>query len=196
MLINSYSKDFDRLSKTFKAWYSVSLENKEHALRGWNWGRVEFQKAELTFNVQNRPAFEIPYTEVLNTNLAGKNEVAVELALPSGGEEKGAATTNGHVGGTKSRANKGAGAQDQLVEMRFYIPGTVKREKKEGEDEVENEDESEEQSAASLLYSTLIEKAEIGDVAGDSFANFQDILHLTPRLVLVPLFTKVKAKLL
>jgi len=27
------------------------LEKKEHALRGWNWGKAEFGKAELAFNV-------------------------------------------------------------------------------------------------------------------------------------------------
>lgn len=172
-------KDFDRLAKTFKVWYSVPLDNKEHALRGWNWGKTEFQKAELTFNVQNRPAFEIPYSEVSNTNLAGKNEVAVELSLPVDGDAT--ATTNGHVDGTRARGKKGTGAHDQLVEMRFYIPGTVTKEKKESGDEAVNDEENEEQSAASLMYNMLMEKAEIGDIAGDSFATFQDILHLTPR---------------
>ena len=175
-------KDFDRLAKTFKVWYSVILDHKEHALRGWNWGKTEFQKAELTFNIQNRPAFEIPYSEVSNTNLAGKNEVAVELSLPANGDT---ASTNGHVDGSRVRGKKGAGARDQLVEMRFYIPGTVTKEKKESGDEAANDEENEEQSAASLLYNTLMEKAEIGDVAGDSFANFQDILHLTPRFALL-----------
>ena len=182
-------KDFDRLAKTFKVWYSVPLDNKEHALRGWNWGKTEFQKAELTFNVQNRPAFEIPYSEVSNTNLAGKNEVAVELSLPVDGDAN--ITTNGHVDGTRARGKKGAGAHDQLVEMRFYIPGTVTKEKKESDDEVANDEENEEQSAASLMYNTLMEKAEIGDVAGDSFANFQDILHLTPRFASIDCLTRI-----
>src|SRR5271155_5775331 len=74
-------KDFERISKVFKNWYSTNLEHKEHALRGWNWGKGEFGKAELAFNVQNRPAFEIPYSEISNTNLAGKNEVAIEFSL-------------------------------------------------------------------------------------------------------------------
>jgi hypothetical protein len=70
--------------------------------------------------------------------------------------------------------------------MRFYIPGTaVKKEKTEG-DEEENEEEAEEQNAANLFYETLMDKAEIGDVAGDTFATFLDVLHLTPRFVLSP----------
>jgi structure-specific recognition protein 1 len=174
--------DFDRVAKVFKTWYSISLDNREHALRGWNWGKADFGKAELTFNVANRPAFEVPYTEVSNTNLAGKNEVAVDFSLPADGD----AGANGHLGGAKFRGKKSAGARDQLVEMRFYIPGvTTKKEKNEdGEDVSGAEDgDGEEQNAANLFYETLMDKAEIGEVAGDTFATFLDILHLTPRYV-------------
>lgn len=176
-------QDFDRVAKAFKLFYGINLETKEHALRGWNWGKGEFGKAELAFNVQNRPAFEIPYSEISNTNLAGKNEVAVEFSLPADGNETG---TNGHLGGARSRGRKAGAAKDQLVEMRFYIPGTVtKKEKDEdGEEKSVDGDEVEEQNAASLFYDTLMDKAEIGEVAGDTFATFLDVLHLTPRQVL------------
>lgn len=134
--------------------------------------------------MQNRPAFEVPYSEISNTNLAGKNEVAVEFAL-SATDANG---TNGQpAGSTKNRGRKAAAAPDELVEMRFYIPGTaVKKEKAEGAEgaegeEEENEEEVEEQNAANLFYETLMDKAEIGDVAGDTFATFLDVLHLTPR---------------
>lgn len=174
-------EDFERLAKVFKNWYATTLENKEHSLRGWNWGKAEFGKAELAFNVQNRPAFEIPYSEIINTNLAGKNEVAVDFSLPTSGEKDG---VNGH---SKGRGSKAGGARDQLVEMRFYIPGTVsKKVKKEEEDgeqseQGEEDEEAEEQNAAQLFYETLVEKAEIGEVAGDTYATFLDVLHLTPR---------------
>lgn len=178
-----FFQDFERLSKAFKVWYGVAIEQREHALRGWNWGKAEFTKAELAFNVQNRPAFEIPYSEISNTNLAGKNEVAVEFALPT--DEK----ANGHIeGSTKNRGRKAAAGPDELVEMRFYIPGTIlKKEKAEGDvkedggEEEQEEEGAEEQNAANLFYETLMDKAEIGDVAGDTFATFLDVLHLTPR---------------
>ena len=132
--------------------------------------------------MQNRPAFEIPYTEISNTNLAGKNEVAVEFSLPAGGAETG---TNGHLGGARSRGRKAGAAKDQLVEMRFYIPGMVKtKEKAESAEEKSEASDAEEQNAAALFYETLIDKAEIGDVAGDTFATFLDVLHLTPRWML------------
>lgn len=75
--------------------------------------------------------------------------------------------------------------------MRFYIPGTVLKtdpdkgeaedEKVEGEEEGEGEEPAEEQNAANLFYDTLLDKAEIGEIAGDTFATFLDVLHLTPR---------------
>lgn len=159
------------------------METREHALRGWNWGKAEFTKAELAFNVQNRPAFEVPYSEISNTNLAGRNEVAVEFSLPAGDGND--AVTK--PGSTKNRGRKAAAGPDELVEMRFYIPGTaMKKEKAEGAEgaegeEEDNEEEVEEQNAANLFYETLMDKAEIGDVAGDTFATFLDVLHLTPR---------------
>lgn len=157
-------EDYERLSKIFKTWYSIQLENKEHSLRGWNWGKAEFGKAELTFNVQNRPAFEIPYSEISNTNLAGRNEIQVEFsATEEGGKGK-----------------RAAAGRDQLVEMRFYIPGTTTRKEAEGGDAASDADE-EEKNAVNLFYETLMEKAEIGDIAGDVIASFNDVLHLTPR---------------
>ncbi|KLJ06355.1 FACT complex subunit pob3 [Blastomyces silverae] len=174
-------EDFERTSKAFKVWYGINLENREHALRGWNWGKAEFTKAELAFNVQNRPAFEIPYSEISNTNLAGKNEVAVEFSLPADGVN---GTTGQSEGSTKNKGRKAGAGRDELVEMRFYIPGTaLKKEKPEGEEDDKSIDgeEAEEQNAANLFYETLMDKAEIGDVAGDTFATFLDVLHLTPR---------------
>ncbi|KAJ5794546.1 hypothetical protein N7457_001145 [Penicillium paradoxum] len=174
-------EDFERLSKAFKIWYGINVETREHALRGWNWGKAEFTKAELAFNVQNRPAFEVPYSEISNTNLAGRNEVAVEFALPTGDGNDAAVKP----GSTRSRGRKAAAGPDELVEMRFYIPGTAMKKEKsegaEGEEEDKNDEDAEEQNAANLFYETLMDKAEIGDVAGDTFATFLDVLHLTPR---------------
>ena len=170
------------MSKAFKLFYGINLESKEHALRGWNWGKSEFGKFELAFNVQNRPAFEIPYTEITNTNLAGKNEVSVEFALPVvNGED---ASINGSNTNSRARRRKNAGPRDELVEMRFYIPGTTTKQEAEEDGEEANGadgEEVEEMNAANLFYNTLIDKAEIGEVAGDTFATFLDVLHLTPR---------------
>ncbi|KAK5676535.1 FACT complex subunit [Elasticomyces elasticus] len=176
--------DFDTIQKCFKVWYGVEMAQREHALQGWNWGKSEMGRNEFAFSVRNKPAFEIPYTEISNTNLAGKNEVAVEFSLPADGEETG---TNGHLGGARSKGRKMGGAVDQLTEMRFYIPGTETRKSKKKDDAGSGSDADEpaaadqEQNAATVFYETLMDKAEIGEVAGDTFATFLDILHLTPR---------------
>jgi structure-specific recognition protein 1 len=173
-MFDGVSQDYDRAKDAFKVYYKMNLEHKEHALKGWNWGKVELTKSELLFNVTNKPAFEIPFSEVSNSNLTGKYEVAVELAS-SDGASNGA--TNGEA---VKKKKKGSAAVDQLVEMRFYVPGTVK--KGEGEDGA-SDAEGEEMNAATLFYDTLKEKADIGEVAGDTYATFLDILFLTPRLV-------------
>ena len=68
--------------------------------------------------------------------------------------------------------------------MRFYIPGlATKKETREDGDAGSDADGESEQNAANLFYDTLMEKAEIGEVAGDTFATFLDVLHLTPRSV-------------
>ncbi|CAD6499588.1 BgTH12-03699, partial [Blumeria graminis f. sp. triticale] len=172
-------EDYDRLSKIFKNWYSTNLQHKEHALCGWNWGKGEFGKSELAFNVQNRPAFEIPYSEICNTNLAGKNEVAIEFMLPTSNNET---NPNSSSENARMKSKKAGAGTDQLVEMRFYIPGhTTKKVAVDSEDVPSAGEGGEEQSAANLFYDTLMEKAEIGEVAGDTFATFLDVLHLTPR---------------
>lgn len=161
-----------------KTYYKVNIDQREHALKGWNWGKAEFAKQELYFNVANKPAFEIPFVEVSNSNLAGKNEVAVEFATADGS----AGAINAETGKRKKKSAQGL---DQLVEMRFYVPGTVK--KGEGdEDGSGGEGEGEEMSAANLFYDTLKEKADIGEVAGDTYATFLDILFLTPRYAHLP----------
>ena len=178
--------DFDRVSKAFKIWYGINVEHKEHALRGWNWGKTDFGKAELAFNVQNRPAFEIPYSEIANTNLAGKNEISVEFNLDADNQQNG---VNGHKPATnKNRGRKAAAPRDELVEIRFYIPGTTSKKDVDGEkqgsgdeQDEEEEEELEEENAASLFHDKLASMAEIGDVAGGTIASFQEVLHLTPR---------------
>ena len=143
------------------------------------------------FSVQNRPAFEIPYSEISNANLAGKTELAVEFSLGGDKDESG---TNGALGGARAKGRKAAAGKDQLQEIRFFIPGVATTSKKEkvkhengekGSDEEEEgeeeEEEEEQQNAANVFYDTLMEKAEIGEVAGDTVATFLDVLHLTPR---------------
>lgn len=165
--------DFTQLKQELMRNFQLTLEHKEHSLRGWNWGKTDLARNELVFNVNNKPAFEIPYEYITNSNLTGKNEVAIEFNLDGGVSKAG----------------------DEVVEMRFYVPGTVenetkvtkkvKVEAKEGDEkptEVEEETtETNEISAAQVFYEQLKDKADIGQVAGEAIVSFSDVLFLTPR---------------
>ncbi|KAG5457345.1 MAG: structure-specific recognition protein-domain-containing protein, partial [Olpidium bornovanus] len=133
----------------------------------------------LSLIVDKKPAFEIPLEEIANTSLAAKNEVSIEFLTA---EEAAAYVAPG------SRKRAGKKVPDQLVEMRFYIPGTVtERTKKakleEAQDVKEEEDESESevQNAAAAFHELLKARAEVGNVSGGGIVLFQEILCLTPR---------------
>ncbi|GEQ69503.1 hypothetical protein JCM33374_g3175, partial [Metschnikowia sp. JCM 33374] len=76
-------------------------------------------------------------------------------------------------------------AGDEIVEMRFYIPGTVENETtktvKADDGSEKQEEDVEEVSAASVFYDQLKDKADIGQVAGEAIVSFSDVLFLTPR---------------
>ena len=158
--------DFAQLKQELTRNFHVNLEHKEHSLRGWNWGTTDLARNELVFNVNNKPSFEIPYDSISNSNLTGKNEVAIELNLDKNNTKMG----------------------DEVVEMRFYVPGTtieqetttVKNEDGEEEQVVSTNMDSE-QSAAQTFYEQLKDKADIGQIAGEAIVSFGDALFLTPR---------------
>ena len=64
--------DFTQLKQELTRNFHINLEHREHSLRGWNWGKTDLARNELIFNVNNKPAFEIPYSDISNSNLTGK----------------------------------------------------------------------------------------------------------------------------
>ena len=74
---------------------------------------------------------------------------------------------------------------DEIVEMRFYVPGTIENEttivKNETNGDVVEEAVVNETSAAQQFYEQLKDKADIGQVAGEAIVSFSDVLFLTPR---------------
>ncbi|KAI3406752.2 POB3 [Candida oxycetoniae] len=160
--------DFAQLKQELSRNFQLNLEHREHSLRGWNWGKADLARNELVFNVNNKPAFEIPYDAISNSNLTGKNEVALEFNLDGNSNKVG----------------------DEVVEMRFYVPGNVvEQETTRIKNEETGEDEEEvvvdtietEQNAAQAFYEQLKEKADIGQIAGEAIVSFGDALFLTPR---------------
>jgi structure-specific recognition protein 1 len=136
--------------------YKQQLESKELSLRGWNWGKTEFQGdyyAEFTycydegdsilttligpnliFNVGNKEMFELPLSQAIGANKPGKNEVAVNFVDP----------------GQKPADGINPKLTDELMDITFYIPGTVPKE--ENVDGNTDEDEAEEVNADAVSY--------------------------------------------
>lgn len=115
--------------------------------------------------VSNRTAFELPLNHVANSNIAGRTEVSLEFA-----------------GSSKSTAKV---AGDEMVEIRFHVPGVMTKVK--GSDagsqksDAEDNEEEEETSAAQAFHDAVKDKAEIGQVIGDIILSFEEVLVLTPR---------------
>jgi structure-specific recognition protein 1 len=129
----------DRVASAMKDHFDVVVENREHSLKGWNWGKAKFEGNELVFQVGARPGFEVPLAKVSNTNLVGKTEVAVELALQ------------------KEREGKEWEQIDELVEMRFYVPGLKEKDDDASDVEPATDEEPEDQSAAAVSFQSYID---------------------------------------
>ncbi|KAI8622010.1 structure-specific recognition protein-domain-containing protein [Chytriomyces sp. MP71] len=155
---DGFSRDsFEPLAEALRLNYNVTLEARDISLRGYNWGKAEFQSTYLSFTVGQKPSFEIPLTEVANTAPIGKQDVSIEFTQPE------------PQSGVKIR-------EDCLVEMHFHIPGmaTASQEPVLGED-------GEALTAAALFCDTIKTRADIGAAQGDSLVTFDDLLCLTPR---------------
>jgi FACT complex subunit SSRP1/POB3 len=179
-----------------KQHFSITIEMKEITFKGWNWGATDFQGVsttlrvgppfncsrsgpDLAFLVSNRTSFELPLQSVANSNIAGKTEVSLEFT-----------STPDIKGGKKAKP------PDELVEMRFYIPGTHT---KEGSENKGSDDEDEiEMSAAQAFHDTIKEKAEIGKVIGETLVSFDEVLVTTPRgrydVDMFPTFLRLRGK--
>ncbi|KIM63383.1 hypothetical protein SCLCIDRAFT_755964 [Scleroderma citrinum Foug A] len=158
-------EDHDRMANLLKQHFAVTLEVKDVTFKGWNWGVTDIQGQDLAFLVSNKTVFELPLSDVANSNIAGKTEVSLEFA-PSGGA------------GKKPSRN----TADEMVEIRFHVPGTHTRARGSDEGSQKSDDEEgDEMSAAQAFHDAIKEKAEIGQVAGDLVLSFEEVLVLTPR---------------
>ena len=78
MIYFSTYQDQDKLAKFFSNTYKKDMLEKELSVKGWNWGRADFQGSTLSFEVGNHTAFEIPLSNVSQCT-TGKNEVTLEF---------------------------------------------------------------------------------------------------------------------
>ncbi|KAL4250538.1 FACT complex subunit POB3 [Abortiporus biennis] len=174
-------EDHDKMAQLLKQHFSITLETKEVSFKGWNWGVTDFQGQDLAFLVSNKTAFELPLSNVANSNIAGKTEVSLEFATPS------------------SSKKPSKGAPDEMVEIRFYVPGThTTRKGSDTGSQHSDEEDGEEIPAAQAFHDAVKEKAELGQVAGDVILSFEEVLVLTPRgrydVDMFPEFLRLRGK--
>lgn len=133
---------------------------------------------DLAFMVSNKTVFELPLSNVANSNIAGRTEVSLEFMT--------------------SNKKPTKGSPDELCEIRFFVPGTQAKGKGSDAGSQHSGDEGEEISAAQAFHEAVKEKAEIGQVAGDVVLSFEEVLVLTPRgrydLDMFPEFLRLRGK--
>ena len=135
---------------------------------------------DLAFLVSNKTAFELPLQQVANSNIAGRTEVSLEF-----------------TGSNRAPAKH---APDEMVEIRFFVPGQTTKTKGSdaGSGESGAEDDGEEVSAAQVFHDSIKEKAELGQVSGDMVISFEEVLVLTPRgrydVDMFPEFLRLRGK--
>ncbi|XP_047210521.1 FACT complex subunit SSRP1a isoform X2 [Girardinichthys multiradiatus] len=88
--------DFDKISEFFKVNYKLELSEKDLSVKGWNWGTAKFSGPQLSFDVNDNTAFEIPLSNVSQC-ATGKNEVTLEF-------------------------HQNDDTEVSLMEVRFYVP--------------------------------------------------------------------------
>ncbi|KAI9297394.1 SSrecog-domain-containing protein [Neoconidiobolus thromboides FSU 785] len=173
--------DLEKLKTAAQKVYKCNIEIKEFSVKGWNWGRAEFDGSDLIFGVNDKPTFELPLSKVANTNLVAKNEVSLEFLQPEDPLVK------------KAPESKKF-ASDELVEMRFYIPNSSAVNK---EDNKAEGDDQEVQSAAAEFYETIKDRADL-QVSGEAICLFSETLFITPRgrydVDMFPTFFRLRGK--
>ncbi|RDB17790.1 FACT complex subunit POB3 [Hypsizygus marmoreus] len=176
-------EDHDKLASLMKNHFGKTLETKEISFKGWNWGATDFQGSNLAFLVSDKTAFELPLDQVTNSNMAGRTEVSLEFSSLSSS--------------TKPSA-KAMG--DEMVEIRFHVPGTHTKLKGTGSDDGSQvgDDDEEEISAAQVFHDMIKDRAVIGQEPGDLILSFEEVLVLTPRgrydMDMYPEFLRLRGK--
>lgn len=144
--------DHAGLNEFFTEVFGKSLARGKQAVRGWSWGYLDFVGGgapTLVFNagggqcaknnaLELEEAFELPIGTVANVNLPNKNELALDV----------------HVDDTAGKMD------EELVEMRFYIP---------------NED------SAEKLLNNVKARADTSAFAGESICSFHEVAIVVPR---------------
>ncbi|ORX46533.1 SSrecog-domain-containing protein [Hesseltinella vesiculosa] len=152
------NEDLDGLKDAVKKFYKMQIEVKEPCLKGWNWGHADFQGSELLFNVGSKPVMELPLASAIGASKVGKSEVSINFVDP----------------GQPAPEGVNPKQVDELMDVTFYIPGTVKAAEA-------SDDDEEEVHADVVFYDTVKSKLELSQLTTENIVQFPEVLCLTPR---------------
>lgn len=174
-------EEHDKIAQLLKNYFGITLETRDVSFKGWNWGVADFQGEDLAFLVSDRTSFELPLNQVANSNIAGRTEVSLEFA---------------NISGSSKAGSKPVG--DEMVEIRFHVPGTQSKVKGSDAGSQKSDDEDEEVSAAQAFHETIKDRANIGQITGNMILSFEEVLVLTPRgrydMDMFPDFLRLRGK--
>ncbi|GMR42817.1 hypothetical protein PMAYCL1PPCAC_13012, partial [Pristionchus mayeri] len=71
-------KDQERISKFIESNWNKKVKDREHSVKGWNYGDARIKGPNLEFSVDGKLAFEVPLQNV-NKCIAAKNEATLEF---------------------------------------------------------------------------------------------------------------------
>ena len=150
------------LSEFFKFNYKISLSLEETSGKGWNWGKLEMGTETINYNVAGRTAFQLPLKQLTNALVASKNELALEFTHGiSAVDEK----------------------DDQITEIRFYLPD----EKNDTDEEASDEESGERPKTEEMMmdYDEIdgVESKTSNSAAADSASVNQNQSSLANQLL-------------
>lgn len=153
MKISNFPKEaFDDLSHFVATHYNSSIKVKPMSLKGMNWGKTDFTESHLEFVNDEKIVLDVPFSEIANASVTAKNEVTLEFP-PNDASTK---------------------RLDNLVEIRFFIPNTLR----------ENTDESgagKEEDSAEIFCNTLKSLSNLESAQGEVLVSFPEMPCITPR---------------
>ncbi|TRM63835.1 hypothetical protein BD626DRAFT_568456 [Schizophyllum amplum] len=149
-----------------------------------NYFSVALETKEITFRGWNWGDTDFQANDLA---FLVSDRVAFELPLQN--------VANSNIAGrTESVKPQG----DEMVEIRFHVPGVQTKLKSGSASDNEQSDDEEEISAAQVFHDLIKDKAEIGQVTGDMILSFEEVLILTPRgrydLDMFPDFLRLRGK--
>lgn len=199
-------QDQERVQNLFKNNYNVPVDVKETSVRGWNWGKADVIGPDLAFTIGGKPAFTVPVGQVHNTTI-NKTEVILEFNQPDlGGNDKvkkknlpdELVEMRVYIPGSESRARKKAKKAERMAEKKAVkAESGVKEESEEEEPDTDDvtSDEGEDQpdsetTAAQVFHDTIKDRADIGQISGESVMAFNEVHFQVPRCASAGLFPK------